>query len=42
MNDDRYTKGWEKLKEIDGETGQHVIDSLKRILASSRARSGHQ
>ena len=28
---DRYTRGWEKLREIDGEMGQEVIDSLKNI-----------
>jgi 4-carboxymuconolactone decarboxylase len=29
--DDRYQRGWEKLKEVDGEAGQRVIDSLKDI-----------
>lgn len=28
---DRYKRGWEKLKEIDGEAGELVIDSLKDI-----------
>jgi 4-carboxymuconolactone decarboxylase len=28
---DRYNKGWEKLKEIDGEAGGRVIESLKDI-----------
>jgi 4-carboxymuconolactone decarboxylase len=28
---DRYNRGWEKLKEIDGEAGERVIDSLKDI-----------
>ena len=28
---DRYKSGWEKLKEIDGEAGELVIDSLKDI-----------
>lgn len=28
---DRYDKGWEKLKEIHGETGEKVINSLKEI-----------
>src|ERR1017187_2960629 len=27
----RYTRGLEKLKEIDGQQGQRVIDSLKDI-----------
>ncbi|MDD3050960.1 MAG: carboxymuconolactone decarboxylase family protein [Candidatus Cloacimonetes bacterium] len=28
---DRFKKGWEKLKEIDGEAGEKVINSLKDI-----------
>lgn len=28
---DRYDKGWEKLKEIHGEPGEKVLDSLKEI-----------
>lgn len=28
---DRYARGWEKLKEIDGEAGERVIESLKTI-----------
>jgi 4-carboxymuconolactone decarboxylase len=28
---DRYQQGWEKLKEVDGEAGERVIDSLKDI-----------
>lgn len=28
---DRYNKGWEKLKEIDGEAGEKVINNLKDI-----------
>ena len=28
---DRYERGWEKLKEIDGEAGERVIKSLKDI-----------
>jgi len=31
MEDDRYARGWEKLKEIDGEAGERVIESLKGI-----------
>jgi 4-carboxymuconolactone decarboxylase len=32
MNEqDRYQRGWERLKEVDGEAGQKVIDSLKDI-----------
>jgi 4-carboxymuconolactone decarboxylase len=31
MESDRYTGGLEKLKEIDGEAGQRVIESLKDI-----------
>jgi len=28
---ERYQRGWEKLKEIDGEVGERVIESLKDI-----------
>lgn len=28
---DRYQRGWEKLKEVDGEAGERVIESLKDI-----------
>lgn len=28
---ERFIKGWEKLKEIDGEAGENVIESLKDI-----------
>ncbi len=31
MIEDRYKRGWEKLKEIDGEAGERVIESLKDI-----------
>ena len=31
MNNDRYDRGLEKLKEIDGEAGERVIESLKDI-----------
>jgi len=31
MNNQRYESGLEKLKEIDGEAGQKVIDSLASI-----------
>lgn len=31
MMQDRYERGWEKLKEIDGAAGERVIDSLKSI-----------
>jgi len=30
-NNDRYQKGWEKLKEIDGAAGERVVESLKDI-----------
>ena len=30
-NNDRYTRGWEKLKEIDGGAGERVVESLKDI-----------
>lgn len=29
---DRYKQGWEKLKEIDGEAGEKIIDSLNDIF----------
>ncbi len=28
---ERFIKGWEKLKEIDGKAGENVIESLKDI-----------
>ncbi|MDP9900840.1 carboxymuconolactone decarboxylase family protein [Variovorax ginsengisoli] len=31
MNDERYVRGWAKLKEVDGQAGQNVIDGLKDI-----------
>jgi 4-carboxymuconolactone decarboxylase len=31
MDRDRYERGWKKLKEIDGEAGERVIDSLRDI-----------
>jgi 4-carboxymuconolactone decarboxylase len=31
MKSDRYKRGWEKLKEIDGHAGERVIESLKDI-----------
>ena len=31
MDGDRYKRGWEKLKEIDGQAGETVIDALKDI-----------
>jgi 4-carboxymuconolactone decarboxylase len=31
MKDNRYERGWRKLKEIDGEAGERVIESLKDI-----------
>ena len=31
MVSDRYERGFEKLKEIDGEAGERVIESLKDI-----------
>lgn len=29
--EDRYTRGWNKLKEIDGEAGERVIAALAPI-----------
>ena len=31
MSDDRYQRGWEKLKEVDGEAGERVMESLKDV-----------
>ena len=31
MSQERYERGWKKLKEIDGEAGERVIESLKDI-----------
>ncbi len=31
MDDTRYQRGWEKLKEIDGEAGEKVIARLQDI-----------
>ena len=30
-NQDRYERGWEKLKEVDGQAGERVIRSLEDI-----------
>jgi 4-carboxymuconolactone decarboxylase len=30
-DEDRYTRGWNRLKEIDGQAGQRVIESLGDI-----------
>jgi 4-carboxymuconolactone decarboxylase len=30
-SEERYRRGWEKLKEIDGEAGERVIESLRDI-----------
>jgi 4-carboxymuconolactone decarboxylase len=31
MTTDRYRRGWDKLKEIDGEQGERVVASLQDI-----------
>jgi 4-carboxymuconolactone decarboxylase len=31
MSSNRYQRGWEKLKEVDGEAGERVMESLKDI-----------
>jgi 4-carboxymuconolactone decarboxylase len=31
MDNERYTRGSQRLAEIDGEGGQHVIDALKDV-----------
>lgn len=30
-NSERFQRGWEKLREIDGEAGEKVIESLREI-----------
>jgi 4-carboxymuconolactone decarboxylase len=30
-SNERFERGWEKLKEIDGKAGERVIESLKNI-----------
>jgi 4-carboxymuconolactone decarboxylase len=29
--DDRYTRGWKRLREIDGDAGERVVESLQDI-----------
>lgn len=31
MDSERYIRGWKKLKEVDGQAGENVIESLKDI-----------
>ncbi|WNO06729.1 carboxymuconolactone decarboxylase family protein [Rhodoferax mekongensis] len=31
MENERFNRGWEKLKEIDGKAGENVIESLRDI-----------
>lgn len=31
MENERYLRGWAKLKEVDGQAGEHVIESLRDI-----------
>lgn len=31
MTDDRYERGWRKLKEVDAEAGERVIESLSEV-----------
>jgi 4-carboxymuconolactone decarboxylase len=31
MDDERYLRGWAKLREVDGEAGEKVIESLRDI-----------
>lgn len=31
MKSERFKQGWEKLKEVDGQAGEKVINSLKNI-----------
>jgi 4-carboxymuconolactone decarboxylase len=31
MNDERYQRGWARLREIDREQGEHVVEALDSI-----------
>jgi len=31
MDDERYLRGWAKLKEVDGQAGENVIEGLRDI-----------
>ena len=31
MDNERYLRGWAKLKEVDGQAGENVIESLRDI-----------
>ena len=31
MDNERYLRGWEKLKEVDGQAGENVVESLRDI-----------
>mgnify|MGYP000128153165 FL=1 len=31
MKSERYKRGWEKLKEVDGQAGENVVKALKDI-----------
>jgi 4-carboxymuconolactone decarboxylase len=31
MNNERYVRGWDKLKEVDGQAGENVIAGLRDI-----------
>ncbi len=31
ISEDRYTRGWNKLKEIDGKVGERVVAALAPI-----------
>jgi hypothetical protein len=38
MVSDRYDRGFEKLKEIDGKAGERVIEGLKNLSLTSTKR----
>lgn len=31
MSEERYARGWERLKEVDGHAGEQVIEALKDV-----------
>jgi hypothetical protein len=41
MVNDRYDRGFEKLKEIDGKAGERVIESLKDISPDEMPAADH-
>jgi hypothetical protein len=36
MSDERYQRGWDKLKEVDGEAGERVMESHATVDKANR------